>query len=435
MNKIKKILQNKFINNVSWIFIGSVFHAVLQFLLNIYIARVFTTDNFGLINYASAWIAFFTSLGTLGFYSTITKNFAEDEENAGTYLGTAIKSRLIYSVLAIVLLQLIMKIISPGERMLSVIVFFQSLSILFYSFDSLIYWFRYKGAAKKVEISRLVAFFISAAWRLLVVAVFKSVLGYVIGVTAENIIFMLLLYTGFKKHYPTLKLKFSWDKFKSMMAISYPFIFSVVLMSIYGQTDRIMLKSMLDNTAVAMYSTALTLAGAISIIPTALIEGFRPEIMNYKTSDENMYRHRLMQLYALVFWISIAYCVFITVFAKWIILLTYGKKYLGSVPVLSLVVWYNSFAFFGSINNLYMVAENKSKWVQLTTLTGALTNVVLNLILIPKYGMQGAAGASLITQIITNFVILYFIPDLREDFFIIIRSIFFFVKKDHKAKT
>ena len=117
------------------------------------------------------------------------------------------------------------------------------------------------------------------------------------------------------------------------------------------------------------------------------------------------------------------YCIFVTIFAKWIILIIYGTKYIEAIPSLSLVVWYTSFSYFGAINNIYMVAENKTKWVQITTFTGAILNIALNALMIPILGIVGAAGASLITQIIANFALLYFVPSLREDFYLILEAI------------
>ena len=70
-----------------------------------------------------------------------------------------------------------------------------------------------------------------------------------------------------------------------------------------------------------------------------------------------------------------------------------------------------------------MIAEKKTKWVQITTLTGALMNVGLNAVLIPIMDIRGAALASLITQIVTNFILLYFIKPLREDFYLAVKGI------------
>lgn len=66
-----------------------------------------------------------------------------------------------------------------------------------------------------------------------------------------------------------------------------------------------------------------------------------------------------------------------------------------------------------------MVAENKTVWIQVFTLIGAICNVLLNLALIPKYGIEGAAVASLLTQIIANYLLLYLIKPLRGCFMLI----------------
>jgi len=180
---------------------------------------------------------------------------------------------------------------------------------------------------------------------------------------------------------------------------------------------------MIDNSAVALYTASLRLAGALSVIPSSLIEAFRPTVMALKTCDERMYLKRFRQLYAVVFWFSVAYGLFVTVFSGPIILLFYGEKYLAAVPSLSLIVWYSAFSYFGAINNMYMVSEYKSRWVQLTTLSGAVANVILNFLLIPYLGIVGAALASLLTQFIANFAMLWLVTDLRPGFFNMLRGI------------
>lgn len=413
------MLKSKFVRNIGWIFFGNLIHAVLQFALNIYVARAFSTDEYGLINYSASLITFFSSVGTLGFNGIITKKFAEDENNSSVYLGTGIIARAVFSLFAIVVLQVFVRLSDGSNDRLAAIVFFQSLAILFSAFDLPVYWFRYKSRANMVAIVRLASFFISAIWRIIVLLFFKDIVLYIVGVSMETLLFVIALIALYVRENPGRRKWFSRSQLFSMLRISYPFIFSAVLSTIYGQTDKIMLRTMVDNTAVAMYSVSLTLAGAIVIIPTALIEGFRPDIMSYRLTNKGMYIRRLKQLYALVFWICVAYCLFITFFAEWIILLLYGNKYLDAVPSLSLVVWYTSFSYFGAINNLYMVAENKTKWVQVTTLIGAIMNILLNYVLIPQYGVSGAAAASLFTQIAANFIILRFIPSLKENFYII----------------
>lgn len=417
------MLKSKFVRNIGWIFFGNIIHAILQFALNVYVARIFSTDEYGLINYSASLIAFFSSIGTLGFNGVITKKFAEDEKHCSEYIGSGMIARAIFSILAIAALQLFVGLANDSDNILAIIVFCQSLAILYSAFDLPVYWFRYKNRAKTVALARLASFAVSAIWRILVLTFFKDIVLYIIGVSTETLLFVIALFILYVRENQVRQNWFSYNKLISMLKISYPFIFSAVLSTIYGQTDKIMLRSMVDNTAVAMYSVSLTLAGAIVIIPTALIEGFRPDIMLCRLTNKNMYIRRLKQLYALVFWVCISYCLFVTFFAKWIILLLYGKKYLDAISSLSIIVWYTSFSYFGSINNLYMVAENKTKWVPLTSILGAIMNIFLNYVLIPRYSVSGAAVASLITQIVVNFVILRFIPSLKENFYIICDAI------------
>ena len=230
----------------------------------------------------------------------------------------------------------------------------------------------------------------------------------------ETGLFVLFQFIQYKKRYSKFKLRFSTSVLKKMLRISYPFIISSILVTVYAQTDKIMLKGMVSVSAVGLYSVSLTLAAVISIVPQALIEGFRPDIMTYKLSSPEKYRQRMQQLYGSVFWICVAYCIFMTLLAKPIIMILYGEQYLGAVPSLSIVVWYVTFSYFGSINNVYMVAEDKTKWVQISAFAGALINILLNALLIPRWDIVGAATASLITQLLANFVMLIIIPSLRD---------------------
>ena len=408
--------------NVSWIFFGNAAHAVLSFLLNIVVARVLSLNDNGMLTYAASWVAFFTSVGTLGFHGIISREFSKDENRSNELLWSCIAARVIFSFGAILALQIIAHVSSPKEHELHIIILCQSMQLLFGSFDMFIYWYRYKNQAKITAVYRLIAFGISAAWRLFAIAVFKSLTFYALGIVAETGLFVTFLFAFYRKHY-VRGISVSKSTILMMLRISYPFIFSAVLSSIYGQADKIMLKSMVDNSAVALYNASTLLAGLVVIIPTTLIEGFRPDIMDAKLHDEALYQKRLRQLYAIIFWACIAYGLFITFFAKQIILIVYGAKYIGAVGSLSLIVWYTSFSYFGAINNVFMVAEDRIKWVQVTTLTGAICNVILNFALIPIWGIVGAALASFLTQFLANFVLMAVIPDLRKGFGIMVRGI------------
>lgn len=409
----KQERQKSFLENMSWIFIGNIAHAVLSFLINIIVARCLTTNDNGVINYATSWISFYNAVAALGINSVINKFTTDDSTESNKYLNTAITFRIFSGIMGSVLVILTVFIVNPGEKSVLVVSAIQSLSILFAAGDTLVFWFRFKKEANVVAILRLIAFFISAGIRIVAIIVFSNIYAYTFGVVLETLFFSLLLIAQYRKRY-SKKVEVSTDKLKVILKSSYPFIFSAVLATIYAQTDKVMLKNMLGNDEVAYYSVAVTLAGLMSIVVSAIIEGFRPEIILQKTSgNTKIYERRLRQVYCITFWICVLYGCFVTIFAKPIIVILYGEKYLPSQPALSLIVWYTSFSYFGTINNIFMVSEGQEKWVQATTLIGALTNVILNFILIPMWRIRGAAIASLATQFIANFVTPMFIPKLK----------------------
>ena len=76
-------------------------------------------------------------------------------------------------------------------------------------------------------------------------------------------------------------------------------------------------------------------------------------------------------------------------------------------------MWYTTFSYLGSVRNIWILAEGKQRYLWIINLSGALTNVVLNAVLIPVWGINGAAFASLVTQFFTNVVTGFIIKPIR----------------------
>ena len=103
------------------------------------------------------------------------------------------------------------------------------------------------------------------------------------------------------------------------------------------------------------------------------------------------------------------------VLAKIIISVLYGSEYMAAVPVLQLLVWYAAFSYMGVIRNIWVLAEEKQSMLWKINLMGALLNALVNAALIPLWGACGAALASVVTQIFTNFLLGFIYKPLREN--------------------
>ena len=163
INRIIMILKgNKEVNNASWMILGRIIQMILAFFVSIITARFLGPSNYGIINYASAYVAFFTSLCTLGLDSIIVKDLIENPKEQGTALGTSIFMRGISSSIAIILVVIIVAIVDYGERETIIVTALCAVSLIFQSIDIISFWFQSKYESKINTIATLVAYFISS---------------------------------------------------------------------------------------------------------------------------------------------------------------------------------------------------------------------------------------------------------------------------------
>ena len=94
-----------------------------------------------------------------------------------------------------------------------------------------------------------------------------------------------------------------------------------------------------------------------------------------------------------------------------------------AVAALRLIVWYATFAHMGAVRDVWILAQWKQKYLLVINLIGATTNVVLNGAMIPLLGINGAAPASLLTQIFTNVGLGYIIKPIRRNNTLMLRGL------------
>ena len=184
-----------------------------------------------------------------------------------------------------------------------------------------------------------------------------------------------------------------------------------------------MVGTLVGDAETGIYSAAMTIANLWIFIPNALIDSARPLIMQLKADKrEEVYLKRFRQLFAGIIWLSIAAGVFFSVFSNLIIRIIYGSDYLAAVPVLMILIWSRLFSLIGTTRTIWMICEDQAKYVKWFIGLGALINVVLNFIMIPVIGAQGAAIATLITEFVSSFLIVAFVKDTRGLFKLIMEA-------------
>ena len=107
---------------------------------------------------------------------------------------------------------------------------------------------------------------------------------------------------------------------------------------------------------------------------------------------------------------AIILSVLVSFFAYWLIYFTYGDKYLPAVPVLQIMAFKTVGMALSSSSGQIIIMERIHKWAFIRNLIGCLICIVLNILLIPQFGIIGSAWVTIITVAFTGCLANVFIP-------------------------
>ena len=406
--------NKKVAKNAAWIIGIRIVQSILALVISMLTARYLGPSNYGLISYASSVVAFVVPIMQLGLPNILVQEIVNKSKQEGEILGTSIVLSIISSFACILGVVAFANIVNVGETMTITVCALYSLLLLARAIEIVQYWFQAKLASKYVSITSFVAYTIVSGYKIFLLVTEKSIYWFAVSNALDYAIIGLVLLIIYRKLSGT-RLSFSTALAKSMLTKSRYYIVSNMMITIFAQTDRIMLKLMIDDAAAGYYSAAVSCAGISGFVFSAIIDSMRPLIFESKKEDDVAFEKNVSLLYCIVIYLSIAQSVFVTLFALPIVNILYGSAYQKTIGILRVLVWYTTFSYMGAIRNIWILAENKQKYLWIINLSGALTNVLLNAILIPLLGGVGAALASLITQAYTNVIIGFLINPILHN--------------------
>ncbi len=419
-----RLLNNKVIHNAGWLIGGNIVHKLIAFIIGIWTARYLGPGDYGLITYASAYLTFFFSLATLGIQSVIVKRFVDEPDQEGTTLGTTLVLQGSASLLSILVILGVVFFVDYGETVTILVVFLSSLGLFFQVLDTVKYWFQSKLESKYAAIATTVSYLISSLYKLLLLVLGKSVAWFAVAGSVDYVVVAVILFAVYKRKGGP-RLRFSKEVAIDLLRNSYHYILSGLMVSIYGATDKLMLKQFLGEESVGYYGTAVSIANVWVFVLSAIIDSLKPVIMELHNKSRKEYIRKNVLLYRIVFYLSVFVSVFMTLFAELGVTLLYGKEYMGAVAPLRIITWYVAFSYLGVARDIWVVCEKQQKYLPGIYLGSAVVNVALNAALIPFLGASGAALASLVCQICTIMVMPLFAKGLRPNVRLMLAAVFF----------
>ena len=415
----------KYFKNTSWLFAEKILRMVVGLFVGIWVARYLGPEQFGLFSYAQSFVGLFTAVAALGLDGIVVRELVKDESSRDELMGTAFYLKLMGAFLVLVLLGIAVNFTS-NDTQASTLIFIIASATIFQSFNVVDMYFQSKVMSKYVVYANIIGLFISSIVKVALILSKAPLVAFAWVVLFDSVILAFGYgYYYLKSTYPFKSWKFDKNVAKNLLADSWPLILSGIVISIYMKIDQVMIKEMLDNNAVGQYAAAVRLSEAWYFIPMVISSSLFPAIINAKKISEELYYRRLQRLYDVMVWLAIAIALPMTFLSDWVVNLLYGEEYSEAGGVLMIYIWAGIFVFLGVVSSKWFIAENLQMLSFWRTFWGAIINIFLNIFLIPKYNIYGAAIATLISQMIASYVFHAFRKELLHTFIMQSKAIFF----------
>jgi PST family polysaccharide transporter len=426
VNEENRSTLQRVAHNVSWLVAEQLLRMGTGFLVGTWTARYLGVEQYGLLNYAIAFTSIFSPFVSLGLDQIVIKRLTQTPVERGKFLGTAFLLKVYGSMVVLCLVIGSSLIVNRTDHGLIYLTAVLAASGLFQGLDVIGLWFQSQIQSKYIAAARGGAYLIATILKASIIWVKAPLICFAYATVFEAVLLAInfvVLYQSTRNS----KCTWYWNSnvAKSLLKESYPLLFSGFAVMIYLRIDQVMLKTLVGEQAVGIYSAATRISEIFYFIPTIVVSSVAPVIYAAKQDGSEQYHQQIQRV--LQFMVLCAFLIIglMSFFSEQIILVLFGQSYAAAGQVLSIHVWASIFVFLGSATSPWFVAEKLTHLSLRRTLIGAITNVLLNFYLIPRYSAVGAAVATVVSYSFSDVFSNAIHPKTRKLFLMQVQSLLF----------
>lgn len=416
--------RKKIYRNLFWAITGKIVNIISGLFVGILIARYLGPGDYGLMNYIISYVTLFSILANFGLDNIEIRELSKQQISFNVILGTAFRLRVIFALTTILLVVLTLLAFRPDPFTFWMILVY-SASLLLSTLNVIRNYFTSIILNEYVVKTEIVRTIIGAAIKI-VLLLFHLPLGwFIVAVTFD----FVLIASGYLLSY-RLKVGsyFEWtyssNLAKKLIKDSFPLLLSGAAIIIYQKIDQVMIKNMIDNESVGQFSVASKITELGVFVPLIIAQTVTPLLVKAHHENINSYAEKKQQFSDLMFWTAIGIALLMSLLASPAIKILFGSKYLAAIPVLQIMAWKTVFVALFAASGQIIIIENLQKFVVLRNIVGCLVSIILNILLIPKFGIIGSAIATVITMAFSGYFSHLFVRQFNFLFKIQTKSIF-----------
>lgn len=394
----------------------------VSLFIGVWVARYLGADQYGIYSYALSFSILFGALASFGIDGIIVRDLVKHEEKTDFLLGTAFCLKFLGGLLSFFIAVVVLFFIETDTYIKSLI-FILVGSTIVKSFNVIDFYFQSKVLSKYVVTANTYSLFLSSLIKVALILMEAPLIAFVLVLLFDSITVSL----GFLYYYKREKLSiWKWkvdvSLAKDLLKESWPLILSGLAISVGMRIDQIMLKEFVPANQLGFYAVGVRLAELFSFIPMVITQSIFPKIVSIDFSSE---KRKLGNLIRYIFYPLCLMALFVCLVGEFTVNLLYGQEFASSSSVLLILIWTIPVTYLGIITNKLIMVQGHQKIIFMKQLVLTLMNIGLNLYLIPRYGIVGAAWATLLADIFVNLFIDVVFNKARWIYFLKMKALFF----------
>jgi len=421
LNKLTAAIQKlspelrKIMGNIGWLFADRILRMGVGLIVGAWVARYLMPEQFGLFNYAGAFAGLFGAIATLGLDQIVVRDLVRDPACKNETLGTTFALKIIGGIVTVLVTVGTVFLLNPKEQLTLWLAGIMAGGTIFNAFNTIEFWFQSQVKSKYTVVARNTAFLLTTSLRIALIQMQAPLIAFAWAVLAESLLGAVGLAIAYKAKGKTLlEWRVSWQRAKSLLKESWSLIISSFAIMVYVRIDQIIVGQLAGNEEVGLYSVAARISEIWYFIASAIVTSVTPSIVQAREQSETLYYSKLQKLFNLMALISFSLAIPMTFLSKPLIVMLFGENYARASEMLSIYIWSAVFGFFGWAKSIWIIAEGFTTYALITTCCGAVMNIILNLWLIPLYGGNGSAIATVISYAFTDYVMCLIYPPARK---------------------
>ena len=379
-----------------------VFRLVASLLVGVWVARFLGPEQFGVYTYAMVVVTVLASIAKLGLDELVVRHLVHAPQLSTQILSTAFWLKMAGS--AFTLMGLIVWV-GLERSTHSAYILIIAMGILFQAFDVIDFYFQSQLLSKYAATCRMAQLLLSALLKVGLVLMKAELVWFVWVLLFDQFFVASTLYWIFRRTKNHLIFRsFQSPLAKELLQESWPLLINALVVILYMRIDQLLIAWVLGPKDMGVYAAASRISEMAYVIPVVVVGSVFPALIRLRQTDPIAYARRLKQIYAGLFWLAAAIAFPLTLWSSNLIDLLYGQAYQGAAAVMAVHIWTCVFVFIGVPFSKHLVIHQKTPKLMVRTFCGVLINVIALLLLLPGYGIYGAAWAALIAQAYVNFL-------------------------------